>query len=88
MGQSKGDRNMKQGDRVNIYHDPLTERELEGKAQLLKRVTENVGSWEGRTISLWEVKFADGAKVWRKVLEPEVENDGLPTPLPSPDLGA
>lgn len=61
---------MKKGERVEVYYDPLTENELEGKAQLLEELAESVGTWNGRNLTEWRVKFADGAKVIRKILEP------------------
>lgn len=61
---------MKKGERVEVYYDPLTEQELEGKAQLVEEMAGSIGTWEGRNLALWKVKFSDGAKVTRKILEP------------------
>lgn len=62
---------MKKGDKVMVYQDPLTEQREEGEAKLLKEITDSIGIWEGRNLSLWEVRFSDGEKATRKILEPE-----------------
>lgn len=45
---------MKKGDIVTIYQDPLTEKNVEGQAQLGRFINED------RALEFWEVKFLDG----------------------------
>lgn len=45
---------MKPGDVVTIYHDPITQQEVEGKAQLIKKQREL-----GDGLEYWEVCFDD-----------------------------
>ena len=48
---------------VNVYHDPITEKEFEGKAELLKRLG-NLGDG----LEIWRVKFEeDGFVAIRKI---------------------
>jgi hypothetical protein len=46
---------MKEGDIITIYHDPWTEQNVEGQAQLLSHVDAGK-KWE---LDYWEVKFLD-----------------------------
>jgi len=38
----------------NIYYDPVTEKHLEGRALLVRKIDED------ETFQTWEVKFLDG----------------------------
>jgi hypothetical protein len=42
---------MKKGDTVTIYQDPLTKKNPEGKAKLIKFISES------HDMEFWEVKF-------------------------------
>lgn len=44
---------MKKGDVVTIYHNPWSEQEVEGQAQLLKYESEY------KELEYWKVKFLD-----------------------------
>jgi len=46
---------LKQGDTVLIYHDPITRQSLEGKATLHSQYKPD----EGDGLELWEVIFKD-----------------------------
>ena len=45
---------MKKGDTVTIYQDPLTKKNVEGQARLLKFIK------EAHELEFWQVKFLDG----------------------------
>ena len=51
---------MKEGDIVTVYHDPLTETDPEGEAELIKCISPNFGTYGGRPLERWIVKFPDG----------------------------
>ena len=64
------------GQYVKVYFDPLTQRDLEGDAKLVKLENE-VGVYEGRIANLWRVKFRGESNSYsRIVLEPEGSGDG------------
>lgn len=46
---------MKKGDIVNIYQDPITQTDLEGEARLIEEFSPDVGSG----LSIWTVEFLD-----------------------------
>lgn len=58
------------GSTLTIYEDPLTERIVEGTATLLVYKYSG-GSYNGRNIEWWIVKFTDGTKGLRKILVPD-----------------
>jgi hypothetical protein len=59
------------GDTVIIYTDPLTEKTPEGEATLHKK-RKGVGSWYGRDLEQWLVKFAgEDAYFIREILVPK-----------------
>ena len=60
---------MKEGERVMIYEDPLTELNPEGEAILMAKVRENLWlDWER-----WIVKFiSDGFITDRRILKKEL----------------
>jgi hypothetical protein len=47
---------MKKGDIVKIYQRPLTQKDYEGKAKLIKRV-EGIDLYNGIVLERWEVEF-------------------------------
>ena len=50
-----------------IFYDPLTEKNPEGEAELLKLIN-IIGYYKGHKIELWKVRFLDdGACCLRKV---------------------
>ena len=51
---------MKEGDIVTVYHDPLTETDPEGEAELIKCITDDFEHYGGRPLERWIVKFPDG----------------------------
>lgn len=57
---------LKKNTKVNIYHDPLTEKELEGLATL-QVFRYSGGEYFGLKCEWWVVKFLDGTKALRKV---------------------
>lgn len=59
----------KKGQRVRIFHDPAECMRLEGEATLL-RFKYTGGDYFGRRQEWWEVKFVDGSKGVRKLVEP------------------
>jgi hypothetical protein len=66
----------KKGQRVTVYHDPITCQDPEGQATL--QVFRYTGGWiQGadfaRKIEWWIVKFADGPKALRKLVQPQEE---------------
>ncbi len=46
---------MEAGDRVKIYHDPITERDVEGWAVLIEEYLPDVGDG----LSMWFVHFEE-----------------------------
>jgi len=60
---------MKKHTKVIIYHDPITRQEPEGKALLLRKVSDE-GSWEGKKLERWKVCFEgeDGGVYERRIL--------------------
>ena len=46
---------MKKGDTVKIYYDPITCKELEGKARLIRK-----HKWNDVHLERWTVKFLHG----------------------------
>ena len=53
---------MKEGDIVTIYHDPLLETDPEGEAELIKCISDNFGTYEGRPLERWIVGFYRGER--------------------------
>jgi len=51
---------MKKGDKVMIYRRPISEREPEGEARLLRCLNSDAGIYNGRLAQHWEVEFGDG----------------------------
>lgn len=61
----------RKGEKITVYYDPLSENEPEAEARIVR--WHHSGGWyEGRKINWYEVKFSDGAKATRKILEPLV----------------
>lgn len=62
---------MKKGQKIKVFHDPLTEQNLEGVAKL-KRAKKTSDAFDGRNIYICQVVFED-SKVsrTRKILEQE-----------------
>ena len=54
------DRRLKPGMIVKIYCDPITCKDLEGKAKLVKFISLQ-GFYNGSELSLWEVKSLDNS---------------------------
>lgn len=48
---------MKPGDKVTIYHDPLTMQRIEGEAKLIRVVNNDSGIYEGKRIQQWLIHF-------------------------------
>ena len=48
---------MKQGDKVMVYQDPITQKKPEGVARLVYVEDENEGVYDGRLVQRWFVKF-------------------------------
>jgi len=53
---------MKTGDVVTVYHDPLTETDPEGEAELVKCISPNFGTYGGRPLERWIVGFYRGER--------------------------
>lgn len=59
---------MQPGFRLRVYVDPISEEEVEGVARLVKKV-KNAGTYDGRRLELWEVKFnGESRTCHRKIL--------------------
>ena len=43
--ESVGERNVVKGQTVNIYQDPITEKDLEGKAELIELISVDMPYW-------------------------------------------
>ena len=54
---------MKQGDRVTIYQDPLTQESPEGEATLVYIEDANAGIYDGYLVQRWAVQFK-GERDW------------------------
>ena len=62
---------MKKGDTVTIYHDVLGESDPEGKATLIENLSLSGGSYLGRRLELWDVRFGARKMVHtRSILAP------------------
>lgn len=60
------------GDLVNVFQDPLTEKNLEGKAELLFRTAMPKQHFKKFDLVYWKVKFlSDGCEAYRKIKETE-----------------
>ena len=70
------------GQKVTIFFDPLTEKEVEEERVKLIAFRYSGGWWNGRKVSWWIVQFSDRQKCFRKILEPEVIA-GEPSSQPS-----
>ena len=57
---------MKRGDIVTTYFDPMTEKNPEGKAKLLKIILD-MGPWEKDRAERWEVQLDNGDIVDRNI---------------------
>jgi len=51
---------MKRGQMVTIYHDPETQQNIEGQAELLQKEFDM-----GNNCEFWQVRFTDGDEVGR-----------------------
>jgi hypothetical protein len=51
---------MNKGDKVKVYTDPCTRKDLEGEAVLLEPINKNKGFWRGHRMEYWKVRFEDG----------------------------
>lgn len=59
-------RELKEGDEVLVFHDPITEKKLEGKALLLTLL---IPASSGRDCELWDVEFvSSGFRTQRQIL--------------------
>ncbi len=65
---------MKKGDTVTIYADPLTKRNVEGKAILQKRLDNDDEFYEGDSIQRWQVKFIDNGFITERTIRVSEEN--------------
>lgn len=65
--------NMKKGEIIKIYEDPVTETKVEGVGKLLKKIQPDTKMaeklWETSpfTLERWLVEFSDGSRVHRWV---------------------
>lgn len=59
---------LKVGQKVNIYQDPLTQKDLEGRATLID-FSSLGGIYEGRQVSRWLVAFdkEPGGRYYRSI---------------------
>ncbi len=61
---------LKRGQKVNIYEDPLTCKKLEGRARLLEFLGGG-GVYEGRSVTRWMVKFDGDSKPYQRTICPQ-----------------
>jgi len=50
---------IKKGNVVSIFQDPITEEDFEGDALLIECLNEDCGRWLGRTVQRWKVRFVN-----------------------------
>ena len=56
---------MEKGDKVKIYQKPLTEEDFEGKAILIKHLSD--ASYGNIFVENWKVRFENGDEVLRAI---------------------
>ena len=60
---------MKKGDVVMVYSDPVTEQKPEGKAELLKFISDDGQLDEEWSLQTWKVKFLDDEMVTTRTIK-------------------
>ena len=50
---------IKKGNVVSIFQDPITEEDFEGDALLIECLNEDCGKVNGRILQRWKVRFAN-----------------------------
>ena len=63
---------MKKGQVVKIYYDPITQKELEGKARLIRQYRPDSGDG----LEMWECRFSDarGEPVVLRTIKISIDN--------------
>lgn len=59
---------MKEGDKVTIYEDPLTEERVEDEARIVKIIDPEYDAWDGRVLIMADVRFVGESEEHRRLI--------------------